>query len=122
AVYYPKAAIAGAQLLTDHSRAYDIFDRNGHKYRAYRMVFKTDDLGQYYGVQGMNWKGPPILDDPSESVTMGGRRFDLFYDGGKLRLVSWRTGSNVYWISNTLSSALGNRQMLALARSVGRIR
>lgn len=122
AVYYPKAAIAGAQLLTDHSRAYDIYDRNGHRYRAYRMVFKTDDLGQYYGVEGMNWKGPPILDDPSESVTMGGRKFDLFYDGSKLRLVAWRTGSNVYWISNTLSSSLGNRQMLALARSVGRIR
>jgi LCP family protein required for cell wall assembly len=122
AVYYPKAAIAGAQLLTDHSRAYDIYDRNGHKYRAYRMVFKTDDLGQYYGVQGMNWKGPPILDDPSESIRLGGRKFDLFYDGSKLRLVAWRSGSNVYWVSNTLSSSLGNRQMLALARSVGRIR
>ena len=79
-------------------------------------------LGQYYGVQGMNWKGPPILDDPSESIRMGGRKFDLFYDGSKLRLVAWRNGSNVYWVSNTLSSALGNRQMLALARSVGRIR
>jgi polyisoprenyl-teichoic acid--peptidoglycan teichoic acid transferase len=122
AVYYPKAAIAGAQLLTDHSRAYDIYDRGGHKYRAYRMVFKTEDLGQYYGVEGMNWKGPPILDDPSETIRMGGRKFDLFYDGSKLRLVAWRTGSNVYWVSNTLSSSLGNRQMLALARSVGRIR
>jgi polyisoprenyl-teichoic acid--peptidoglycan teichoic acid transferase len=121
-VYYPKAAIAGAQMLTDHSRAYDIYDRNGHRYRAYRMVFKTDDLGQYYGVQGMNWKGPPILDDPSETLSMGGRRFELFYDGSKLRLVAWRTGNNVYWVSNTLSSSLGNRQMLALARSVGRIR
>jgi LCP family protein required for cell wall assembly len=121
-VYYPKAAIAGAQLQPDDSRAYDIYDRNGHRYRAYRMVFKTEDLGQYYGVEGMSWKGPPILDDPSESVRMGGRRFDLFYDGSKLRLVSWRMGGSVYWVSNTLSSALGNRQMLALARSVGRIR
>jgi LCP family protein required for cell wall assembly len=121
-VYYPKAALSGATMQPDDSRAYDIYDRNGHRYRAYRMVFKTGDLGQYYGVQGMNWKGPPILDDPSETVSLGGRRFDLFYDGQHLRLVAWRSGNSVYWVSNTLSMALGNRQMLALARSVGRIR
>lgn len=121
-VYYPKTAIAGAQLLPDHSRAYDIFDRGGHKYRAYRMVIKTDDLGQYYGVQGTSWGAPPILDNPSERRRMGGRTYQLFYDGSRLRLVSWRSGKAVYWISNTLLSAIGNQQMLAMARSVGRIR
>jgi LCP family protein required for cell wall assembly len=122
AVYYPKAAIAGAQLLPDHSRAYDIYDRGGHKYRAYRMVIKTDDLGQYYGVSGTNWSGPPLLDNPSERRRMGGRTYELFYDGSRLRLVSWRSGKAVYWISNTLLSSLTNQQMLALARSAGRIR
>jgi LCP family protein required for cell wall assembly len=122
AVYYPKAAVAGAELLPDHSRAYDIFDRGGHKYRAYRMVIKTDLLGQYYGVEGTNWSGPPILDNPSERRRMGGRTYELFYDGSRLRLVSWRSGKAVYWISNTLLSSLPNAQMLALARSAGRIR
>jgi LCP family protein required for cell wall assembly len=121
-VYYPKAALAGAQLVPDHSRAYDIYDRGGHKYRAYRMVIKTDELGQYYGVQGTSWGAPPILDNPSERRTMGGRKYELFYDGSRLRLVSWRSGQAVYWISNTLLSSIGNQQMLALARSVGRIR
>jgi LCP family protein required for cell wall assembly len=121
-VYYPKAAIAGASMLPDHSRAYDIFDRGGHKYRAYRMVFKTMLLGQYYGVTGTSWEGPPILDNPSERRRLGGRRYELFYDGSRLRLVSWRSGKAVYWISNTLLSSLDNQQMLALARSVGRIR
>jgi len=121
-VYYPKAAITGASMLPDHSRAYDIFDRGGHKYRAYRMVFKTSLLGQYYGVEGTNWEGPPILDNPSERRKLGGRDYELFYDGSRLRLVSWRMGKSVYWISNTLLSSLGNQQMLALARSVGRIR
>ena len=121
-MYYPKAAIAGASLLPDHSRAYDIFDRGGHKYRAYRMVFKTTMLGQYYGVTGTSWDGPPILDNPSERRRLGGRTYELFYDGSRLRLVSWRSGKAVYWISNTLLSSLGNQQMLALARSVGRIR
>jgi LCP family protein required for cell wall assembly len=122
AVYYPKAALAGASLLPDHSRAYDLYDRGGHKYRAYRMVMKTDDLGQYYGVQGTNWAGPPILDNPSERRKMGGRTYELFYDGKRLRLVSWRAGKAVYWISNTLLQSMGNQQMLGLARSVGRIR
>ena len=122
AVYYPKAALSGASLLTDHSRAYDIFDRGAHKYRMYRMVIKTDDLGQYYGVTGTNWPGPPILDNPSERTRMGGRTYELFYDGRRLRLVSWRSGKAVYWISNTLSRSIGNAQMLALARSVGKIR
>jgi LCP family protein required for cell wall assembly len=121
-VYYPKSTINGASLLADHSRAYDIFDRGRHKYRAYRMVIKTDDLGQYYGVTGMNWPGPPILDNPSERRKMGGRTYELFYDGSRLRLVSWRSGKAVYWISNTLSRSLTNAQMLALARSVGKIR
>jgi LCP family protein required for cell wall assembly len=121
-VYYPKAALAGAALLPDHSRAYDIFDRNGHKYRAYRMVIKTDLLGQYYGVEGTNWSGPPILDNPSERRRMSGRTYELFYDGSRLRLVAWRSGKAVYWVSNTLLSSLTNQQMLALARSAGRIR
>ena len=45
-----------------------------------------------------------------------------FFDGSRLRMVSWRSGKAVYWISNTLLSSLGNQQMLALAQSVGRIR
>jgi LCP family protein required for cell wall assembly len=122
AVYFPKAAISGASLQTDDSRAYDIYDRGGHKYRAYRMVVKTEGLGQYYGVTGMNWPGPPVLDDPSERRKMGSRTYELFYDGSHLRLVSWRSGKAVYWISNTLSRSLSNQQMLALARSVGKIR
>ena len=53
---------------------------------------------------------------------MGGRTYELFYDGSRLRLVSWRAGKAVYWVSNTLLSSLSNQQMLALARSVGRVR
>jgi hypothetical protein len=120
-VFYPKVALAGASLLPDHSRAYDLFDAGGHKHRAYRMVIKTDVLGQYYGVQGTNWEGPPILDNPSERRRMGGRTFELFFDGSRLRLVAWRSGKAVYWVSNTLLHSLGNQQMLGIARSAAKI-
>jgi len=44
-----------------------------------------------------------------------GRKYDLFYDGGKLRLVAWRSGKASYWVSNTLSESLSNKQMLGIA-------
>jgi LCP family protein required for cell wall assembly len=121
AVYYPKAVVGGAQYLPDHSRAYDLFDRGGHKYRAYKIVVKTDELGQYYGIQGTTWQGPPILDNPSERRKIGNRTYELFFDGDRLRLVSWRSGKAVYWVSNTLLQTLSNKEMLALARSVGKV-
>jgi LCP family protein required for cell wall assembly len=122
AVFYTKAVTSDGQYLPDHSRAYDIYDRGGHKYRAYRIVVKTSELGQYYGVQGTTWQGPPILDNPSERRRMAGRDYELFYDGNRLKIVSWRSGKAVYWISNTLLQSLSNQKMLALARSVGRVR
>jgi hypothetical protein len=85
------------------------------------MVAFEGSIGQYYGVQGMTWRSPPILDDPSVRRRVGGRTYELFYDGGRLRLVAWRTPRAVYWISNTLMRTLTNRQMLALARSATRV-
>ena len=120
-VYFPKAIIDGSGLLPDHSRTYDIFDRGRHRYRAYRIVVKTDEVGQYYGLQGTTWKAPPILDNPSERRRMGGRTYELFFDGDRLRAVAWRTPKAVYWISNTLLQTISNRRMLALARSVSRV-
>jgi LCP family protein required for cell wall assembly len=78
-------------------------------------------IGQYYGVQGTTWKGPPILDNPSEQRRINGRTYQLFFDGGRLRLVAWRTARAVYWVSNTLLQSLSNKQMLGLAGSLTRV-
>ncbi|HYF25894.1 MAG TPA: LCP family protein [Baekduia sp.] len=120
-VVFPKAQLSTASLLVDHSRAYTIKDRTGRGYKAFRMVFRTNEVGQYYGVQGTTWKSAPILDQPSERRKMGGRRYELFFDGDRLRLVAWRTEKAVYWVSNTLLQTVSNKQMLALARSLTRI-
>jgi len=100
------------------TRAYKIRDRAKTSFSAYRMVLSTGEAGQYYGVQGTTWTAPPILDTPSETMKMGGRNFELFYDGTRLRLVALRTPKGVYWVSNTLSQTLTNPQMLAIARSL----
>ncbi|CAB4943229.1 unannotated protein [freshwater metagenome] len=52
---------------------------------------------------------------------MRGRSYDLFYDGSRLRIVSFRTPRAVYWVSNTLTNTLTNKQMLAIARSLTRL-
>jgi polyisoprenyl-teichoic acid--peptidoglycan teichoic acid transferase len=120
-VYYPALVATGGRYRTDHARAYDIADRSGRRHRAYRIVAFQGSIGQYYGIQGTTWKSPPILDDPSERRREGGRTFELFYDGGRLRMVAWRTSRGVYWVSNTLLRTLTNRQMLGLARSARRV-
>jgi polyisoprenyl-teichoic acid--peptidoglycan teichoic acid transferase len=120
-VFYPKLIAARGAYRVDDRRAYDIYDRGKHKYRAYRIVVSEGDIGQYYGIQGMNWGSPPILDNPSETRTLNGRKFELFFDGSRLRLVAYRRKKDVYWVSNTLLETLTNKQMLAIAESLTRV-
>jgi LCP family protein required for cell wall assembly len=120
-VYYPRLLASAGRYRTDYARAYSIADRGGNRHRAYRIVAFQGTIGQYYGVEGTTWRSPPILDDPSVRRRIAGRTYELFYDGGRLRLVAWRTPRAVYWVANTLLRTLTNRQMLALARSTARI-
>ncbi|HEX7300771.1 MAG TPA: LCP family protein [Solirubrobacteraceae bacterium] len=121
-LYYARARLARGSYSTDGSpRVYDLYDSGHRRHRAYRIVVSAGQDGQYYGVQGTDWKSPPILDDPSEQISMRGRKYQLFYDGTRLRLVAWRTPRAVYWVSNSLSETLSNKQMLAIARSLSRV-
>jgi LCP family protein required for cell wall assembly len=115
-VYYPTAQTAGA-VYDQQIRRYIIRDLAGRRHWAYRMVLDKGSLGDFYGIEGMRWKDPPILAHPSGSTTLNGRRFLLFADGGRLRFVAWRTPRGAYWVSNTLTLALNNDQMLAVAAS-----
>ncbi len=78
--------------------------------------------GEYYGVQGMTWKYPPILDDPDTTRTVNGRKLMLYYDGSHLRLVAWRTPKGVYWVTNTLSMSIPNSRLTAIAGSLRRLK
>ena len=54
------------------------------------MVVSLGVAGEYYGVQGMTWRKPPILDGPHDTVRMNGRKLRVYYDGRRVRLVAWR--------------------------------
>ena len=123
--YFPELRTRGAAYVGKEPRLYRITDETGKKHPSYRLVAQTSSsqyFSEYYGIQGTTWRDPPILDNPSETITRNGRKLQLYYDGRRLRLVAWRTRRGAYWVSNTLTQALSERQMIAIAASLRRLR
>ena len=56
--------------------------------------------------------------NPSETRTIDGKDYLLFYDGDRLRLVGWKTNKAAYWVNNTLLQSLEEGQMLSIATSM----
>ena len=121
-VYYPRKVVAGSSYAEDAPRTYTITGLDKRRYRAYKMVFNTGYIGEYYGLQGTSWRDPPILQHESEKRTIRGREYLLFYNGDRLRLVGWKTDRGSYWISNTLLQTLSAKEMLGVARTLVRAR
>jgi polyisoprenyl-teichoic acid--peptidoglycan teichoic acid transferase len=119
--YFPSVRVRGSAYSGTEPRIYSIKDERGKKREAYRLVLRAPGIGEFYGVQGLTWKAPPILDDPDRTIRRGNRRFRLYYDGKRLRLVAWRTKRGVYWVSNTLTQSIGEAQMIAIASSLKRL-
>ncbi len=105
-----------------YPRKYQIHDLSGHLRPAYRMTIALNPLlGQYYGIQGMAWGNPPILAGTHDTVTVGGRKLDVYYNGHKVDMVAWRARGEVVWVANTLTDDLSYGQMVGIAASLGRI-
>ncbi len=132
-VYYPKLIVGGSNYCSSlttycpletaspgsYPRAYRLRDRHGHPYPAYRMTIVLNALlGQYYGVQGTTWTNPPLLSSPLETKVVNGRALDIYEQGGSITNVAWHTHGAVYWISNTLTTDIPNREMITLAASL----
>jgi LCP family protein required for cell wall assembly len=118
--YFPTLRYRASAYVGRKPRVYGIRDELGKLHRAYRLVISKGVIGEYYGVQGMTWRYPPILDDPSETVRRKGRTLLVYRDGRRVRLVAWRTKRAVYWVSNTLTQSLGSEQMIGIAASLRR--
>jgi len=121
-VYYPRKLVKGSSYAEDQPRTYTITATNKKRYRAYKMVFFTGYIGEYYGLMGTSWRDPPILQHESEKRTIRGREYLLFYNGDRLRMVGWKTDHAAYWISNTLLQNVSAKEMLGVARSLVRAR
>ena len=87
---------------------------NGHP--AYVVVVAQGRLGQYYDLEGTTWTKPPILNNPSQTITMGGhRRCSSTSRASACASSRGDDGPAVYWLVNTLQNILTNKQMLAIA-------
>jgi LCP family protein required for cell wall assembly len=134
-VYYPRVIAAGSSYCSDvasncyvetgagagfYPRAYTI-RQDRRRYSAYRMTIELNPLlGQYYGIQGMTWQKPPILNSPSFTRMVNGKELLVYANGGKVSVVAWRTAWGVYWVSNTLTDTLSPHQMIGIAASLTR--
>jgi polyisoprenyl-teichoic acid--peptidoglycan teichoic acid transferase len=122
-VFYPTEVLPGSTFDTA-SRTYDYKNDQDKREKGYKTVIALttpSTLTEYYGLMGTTWEDPPILRNPSETRTIGGREMLLFYDAGRLRLVGWREDGGSYWLNNTLSQSIGESEMLAVASSIKKV-
>jgi LCP family protein required for cell wall assembly len=113
------------QVVQACVRNYLIHAPGGEAYPIYVEVFSDGDLGQFYDVQGTTWTGAPLFADPNQTIRVDGLTYDLFYDGSHLETIAWREYGAVYWVHNTLTDAVGNGELLAIAEQtapVGAVR
>lgn len=121
-IFSPTELVPGSSFSTD-SRAYRYRNEEDTKESAYKTVIAYQPPGtlpEYYGVSGTTWGAPPILRNPSETRTIGGREYRLFYDGDRLRMIGWTEEGASYWLNNTLSQTIGEAEMLSIATSMDR--
>jgi polyisoprenyl-teichoic acid--peptidoglycan teichoic acid transferase len=134
-VYFPRLVVAGSDYCSSltsncpteiaspgsYPRAYKIRNQNGVGFPAYRMTLEINPvLGEYYGVQGTTWSNPPLLASPTQTKFVGGKKLELFANGGKLTTVAWKTPHGTYWVSNTLTTDIPNRELVSIAASLSR--
>ena len=92
-----------------------VYQVGGHQ--AVRLTFVTDKY-EFWGIQMVPWRTAPALRGANETVTIKGRRYDLYYSGFKLEMVVLRDGGQTYWVTNTLLGSLSNETMLAIAKGL----
>ncbi|MHB1837009.1 MAG: LCP family protein, partial [Solirubrobacteraceae bacterium] len=108
-------------LVQDCVRNYEIHAPNGRAYPAYVEVFSNGQLGQFYDIQGTTWTGAPLFSNPTQTIRVGKRTYNLYYDGSHITTIAWREYGAVYWVHNTLSDAVGNGELLAIAEQTAPI-
>jgi LCP family protein required for cell wall assembly len=119
--YFPEQITNRSQYVNGTPRIYWLRDEDNQRHRAYRIVISTGEPGEYYGVQGLTWRDPPILANPDRIRKEKGRELMLFYDGSRLRMVGWRTPRAAYWVTNTLGRKIPNSRLIAIAASLRRL-
>ncbi|MBM3679180.1 MAG: LytR family transcriptional regulator, partial [Actinobacteria bacterium] len=115
-LYVPKliertSRLSSAKPVRDYN-----MDPKG-KHRTVRLVYRTGG-NDYWGIQQTSWDKAPVLSAKNFSRTIGGRRYDLYYNGPRLHMIVMRTKRATYWVVNSLLDSLSNETMIAIAKSL----
>ena len=97
-------------------RVYRIDPDKEHK--AVRLTYRIGGGNEYWGVQMTDWDDAPVLNGRNFVRKIGGRRYELYYNGPRLHMVVLRTDGASYWVVNTLLDRLSNETMIAIAKSL----
>ncbi len=87
------------------------------EHKSARLVYRMSS-GEYWGVEQTDWEDAPVLADKSHTRNIGGRTYDLYYDGPRLHMVVLRTPKASYWVVNTLLDKMSNETMIAIAKGL----
>lgn len=87
------------------------------KHSAVRLTYRVGG-NQYWGVQMTDWKDAPVLAGRNFTRKIGGRRYELYYNGPHLHMVVLNTDGATYWVVNTLLDRLSNETMIAIAKGL----
>ncbi len=96
-------------------RVYPIDPDKEHK--ALRLTYRHG-FNEYWGVQMTDWEDPPILEGRNFVRKLGGRTYELYYNGPRLHMVVLKTDGASYWVVNTLLDRLSNETMIAIAKGL----
>ena len=97
-------------------RVYPIDPDKEHK--AVRLTYRMGNRNEYWGVQMTDWEDAPVLAGRNFVRKIGGRRYELYYNGPHLHMVVLRTDGASYWVVNSLLDRLSNETMIAIAKSL----
>ena len=88
------------------------------EHKAIRLTYRLAGGNEYWGVQMTDWEDAPVLGDRNFVRRIGGRRYELYYNGPHLHMVVLRTDGASYWVVNTLLDRLSNETMIAVAKGM----
>jgi LCP family protein required for cell wall assembly len=97
-------------------RVYGIDPDKEHK--AVRLTYRIGGGNEYWGVQMTDWEDAPVLSGRTFVRKIGGRRYELYYNGPRLHMVALHTDGASYWVVNSLLDRLSNETMIAIAKSL----
>jgi hypothetical protein len=96
-------------------RVYHIDPDKEHE--AVRLTYRMG-TNEYWGVQMTDWEDAPVLTGRNFVRRIGGRRYELYYNGPRLHMVVLRTDGATYWVVNSLLDRLSNETMIAIAKGL----